>query len=276
MTFRTAALTHCRLQQRVARVVPGAKPVAATLVAAFLFLGISAVARADDPGGSNGCSGLAPITLTASPDYVVRGGHPSAAADCGLSLELGKLPTDGERPPDAEPCIVTATPSPMGSTGLRVRVRSTGHCDGVEIRSTTDVESPVDSSDRVQASSGYAAAYAKIVGEDPIDLDMFYNKSKIAWGYTATTVNSGTHYKSGWVWSTDVWSVKSHASSFVKHGDTRYEGYHNVQFKAIQLTEADTKATLNAKPGGAFSCAFSIKWKLKPIGFGHYTECDTE
>ncbi len=47
-----------------------------------------------------------------------------------------------------------------------------------------------------------------------------------------------------------------------------------MKFKAFQFTEANTKATLYAKPGGAFTCSFSIKWKWKPIGFDDDSLCD--
>ena len=67
MTFRVAALTHCRQQQKMARVIPGAKPMAATLVAAVLFLAISAAALADQPGVDTPtdlvCDGVGPIHL---------------------------------------------------------------------------------------------------------------------------------------------------------------------------------------------------------------------
>ena len=49
-----------------------------------------------------------------------------------------------------------------------------------------------------------------------------------------------------------------------------------VPVKAFQNTRADTKATLTAKPGGAFTCTFSIKWSWKPIGFDDDTLCDIE
>lgn len=49
-----------------------------------------------------------------------------------------------------------------------------------------------------------------------------------------------------------------------------------MKFKAFQFTEANTKATLYAKPGGAFTCSFSIKWKWKPIGFDDDSLCDAE
>ena len=277
MTFRTADLIHCRLQQSIGRVIPAAKPMAATLVAVFLLLGASSAALADGPGEADDCAGLQAVTLTASTETTVRTDHPPSAAGCGLPLELGQLPPiDDQRSPDAEPCVVTATPSPMGVTGIRVLIRPVGDCDGAEIRLTTSIGPQGNPGGGTQASSGYAAAYAKIVGKDPIDLDMFYNKSKVAWGYTATTVDSASHYPSDWVWSSFVWSVTSRASSLTKQGDTSYQGYNHVKFKAVQFTEADTKATLVAKPGGAFSCNFSIKWKLAPIGFGHSTECDTE
>ena len=280
MTFRTANLIHCRLQQGIARVSPRAKPLAATLVAAVLFFGASALALADRSDASIDCAGLTPISLTAGSESSIRTDRSSPTADCSLSLELGQLPpTDGGRRPEAEPCVVTATPSQMGNTGVRVRVRSTGNCDRVEIRLTTNVNPRLAQTRQVQAaSSGYAAASAKLIGQDPGDLvDMFYNKSQVSWGYTATTVNSGSHYPSDWVWSSLVWSVTSRYSSLTKQaGDVSYQGYNRVKFKALQNTRADTKAVLTAKPGGAFSCTFSIKWTNKPIGFNHDTECDTE
>ncbi len=105
---------------------------------------------------------------------------------------------------------------------------------------------------------------------------MFYNKSKVSWDYTLTSVSNGRHYPSDWIWSSVVWSVMSRASSLTWQGNTSYEGYNYVKFKAVQFTQAETNTTLRAKPGGAFSCAFSIRWKWKTIGMDHHTECDVE
>ena len=58
MTFPSATLIHCRHQPRIARVAPGAKPMAATLVAAILLLGISAAARRQEPNTTK--SGIQP------------------------------------------------------------------------------------------------------------------------------------------------------------------------------------------------------------------------
>jgi len=133
----------------------------------------------------------------------------------------------------------------------------------------------LSAADALQSSSGYEAAYAKVRGEDALGIDVFYNKSKVTWDYTASAVSNGSHYSTDWVlWS--GWSVTSRSSSLTKQGNTSYQGYNRVKFKAFQNTRADTKATLTAKPGGAFTCTFSIKWSWRPIGFDDDTLCDIE
>ncbi len=251
---------------------------AATIVAAVLLLGSPTVARAEEGREalepSPVCDGLSTISLIAHADYAVQGAASAPSADCDYSLEVSQLPVT-DRPDGAEPCVVTATPRQIGTTGAGVRLDTTGDCNEVEISWTINVSGPSFAAGAMQQSSGYAAAYAKIWGEDPFGLDVFYNKSKITWAYTSTTVSSGSHYPTDWVlWS--GWSVKSRVSSFVPQGNTRYDGYNNVKFKAFQFTEANTKATLYAKPGGAFTCSFSIKWKWKPIGFDDDSLCDAE
>ncbi|MCY3587611.1 MAG: hypothetical protein OXH40_02850 [Chloroflexi bacterium] len=271
MQSRFERLIHKHDGQRDRRFIPGAFMATAAIVAVALFLLIPSSTQASPPreevGSALDCSGLATVSLTASSGDAVQ--QTSTATDCDYSISLGQLPSTHD---NANPCVVTATPRSLGATGVGVLVSANGDCNGAEIRLTSNVGPSVQAS-----SSGYAAAYAELIGQDAGDLvDMFGNKSQVSWGYTATTVNSASHYPSDWVWSSVVWSVTSRYSSLTKQGTTSYQGYNRVKFKAIQNTRADTKATLIAKPSGAFSCKFSIKWTNKPIGFNHDTECDVE
>ena len=237
---------------------------------------------------TTGCTELQPITLTAGTTGASNTTQESTPNGCKLTATIGPAPDRYYSSPDSspKPCQATFAPSPIGTTGVRVDVTTTGDCDGTTISWESTPPTPQVPHSAVQGaggasgatgnSGGYTAAFAKIVGEDPIGLDMFYNKSHVAWGYTSTTVNAGTHYPSDWVWSGAFWNVQSRHSSLTKQGGTSYQGYNRVKFKAFQLTQADTKTTLAAKPGGAFSCAFSIDWTLKTLGMSSYTECDTQ
>ena len=268
MTFRHATLIHKHATQQQRRtIIPGISLAAAALVAVVLFLGSFETAQAEGKRSGPDCSGLGAISLTASSSSAVSGLSASTSQNCDVSLEVSQFPAASERPPDAEPCVINATPSPIGTTGTRVDFSSTGNCDGVRIRLTTNVGASLQ-------SSGYAAAYAKLVGEDTFDLDMWHNKSAVTWGYTSTTVNSASHYPSTWLlWN--GWEVTNPSSSLTRVGET-YRGLYEVEFHAFQYTIAYTEATLIAKPSGAFSCDFDIEWDWKPIGFDHYTVCDSE
>jgi len=204
MQSRFDHLIHKHYVLRGRRSIPGALLAAATIVAVVLLLLTSGSTQAapsrEEARSPLDCSGLAAVSLTAAADSLVQ--QASTTTDCDYSLSLGQLPLTQA---GDEPCVVTATPRQLGTTGLGVRIGASGDCDGAEITLTTNVGPSAQAS-----SSGYAAAYAKLIGQDPGDLmDMFYNKSKATWGYTATSVNSITRYPSDWVWSSFVWSVTS-------------------------------------------------------------------
>ena len=275
MTFRAAALTHCRFQQKIARVIPGVKPVAATLVAAVLFLGISAAARADDPGASNDCAGLRPISLTASPERVVRGLVSSPTANCYFTLEVrqGEPAKAEDAATDSLPCVVTSKPVMAHSRGIRLETTAAGHCAGLQVsveivprRSNYDVALG-------GGTSGSESATAKLNGLDLPGLTMFEHWAWLHWTYEDGAVVVLTE-EDGYDDNT-FWDLVSQARGSRVRSDTGYyDRWHSAVWhsdgfpvKASPDIGAETKATISGGPTGGFHCYFTHYWTYGAIEY---------
>ena len=264
MTFPLATLIHQRRQQPRRRITPALILTAVALATATLFLTTAGAARAEEtPKTSNNCTELPAVTVTAANTGSASASRATLSGNCSLSIEVRRLSSSTSHgrvsEKSTEPCIVTATPSPLGARGARVAVAHRGDCDAVRAQWSVNVgASRLTGPSRASgALSGHAAAYAKITGNEQLDLATFWNKSRVTWGYTLTTVNSASHFPSDWARGFTFWRVTGRSANLVKHGDTLYQSSNIVSYHNKVGISARTTARINAKPGGAFTCGFS-------------------
>ena len=280
---------HQPQTRKRARVGLLAVAAAIAAVASLLLTDASALAEAPPPSPtSTGCADLQSITLTAN---TARSAGQAASQTestpngCGLTASIGAAPdhfysSAGEPP---EPCQATFTPSAMGSTGMRVTVVSNGNCDGVSLswQSTPPTASGSAASAGGQAgvsgaSSQFASAYGKLIGNEQFDISTFWARSNVAWGYTLTTVDSASHTLSDWARGLTGWAVASRSANIVKHGSALYQSTNGVNFKnSTAGIVGETVVRLNIKPGGSFTCGFKGRWK-PDLPLWHFdSECDS-
>ncbi len=284
---RSRGLTRIASQVKK-RVIPSliVSATASAVVVLFILSGSSALAESP-PLSSTGadCADLQPITLSANAVDEHSGQQWSPASGCGLTASIGPGPDRfyGSAGDPPEPCQATFTPSAMGSTGMRVTVVSNGNCDGVSLswQSTPPTASGSAASAGGQAgvsgaSSQFASAYGKLIGNEQFDISTFWARSNVAWGYTLTTVDSASHTLSDWARGLTGWAVASRSANIVKHGSALYQSTNGVNFKnSTAGIVGETVVRLNIKPGGSFTCGFKGRWK-PDLPLWHFdSECDS-
>ncbi len=218
---------------------------------------------------------MSAIALVASNSGSVSGGSSAVTTDCEVSLDLSALPTasgdsqDGE----AEPCVVNATPRSSGERGSRVEVTFNGGCDGIRVGLRIDVsaisQTPSDDSVVSGTSTGLTTVLAEVLGNDPIGLDLFYNRVVATWEHSATEVISAYYQPSTGDSDTPTnWTVESVSHCGRRISRQWYRAVQIAWFHIHILILADTRVytyvALDAKPGGAFSCDFSPSYWINP------------
>lgn len=279
MTSRFAALIHCQFHEPGRLTVPGCSIAAAIIMAVALFL-VTSVNAGAQPVPE--CSGISAVSLTASVDAEMQAGSFTTAADCGFSVELGPLPPD--RPADAEACVVTATPRTMTSTSAGVGITTTGDCDGVELRWSVY---PQPQSDQALAfSSGQSAAYAYLLGEDAVGIDMIKNWARATWTHTVDQVLTVTESQELWgttheihilgLYLGDGWTIEYSDFGEFRHSGDRVEawsiGYFHNDLPLFPDPRARTRSELHTGANGAFYCRFVLLW-INNYGFTSESEC---
>ncbi len=302
MTFRHATLIHKRDTRQQRRIItPGVALATAALVAVVLFLATAEAARAESPPESPSqppaCDGLMPITLTPSTAGTVRGASVTPSASCELEIGLSALPTPpaGAQQAETQPCVVTARPSAVGDSGVRVMVTHRGDCDGVEARwtvrpsgsATNSVTTATAGTGASGASSTGADAYALLEAYDNevLKILMFENKSRAYWVSTPTSVLRARHYPSqrgyptiiGGEYLGDGWSVTHAFPQLTALSDSLYEASNSANFTIhvprLPDPSAQTRADLYLLPSGLFSCDFAGTWRNPYPGFHFDTYC---
>lgn len=310
MPYPFATQVHTRFRLRNRRITPGVMLTTTAVAVVVLFLATVATARADAPGDdAGGCSDLAAVSVTVGNTNSASGSSAAPSALCDLTIDVqrplsSRAPAAraggaGDSPVVATPCRVTATPTPLPPRGTRVVVAMTGACDGVEVRSRVSIgpENLPGSSDGATPSAPdassvngatpvparYTTAYSKIIGHDPgRTFDMFWNKSKVAWRYTTSRINTATHYPSEDTLNHepfgDGWTVVTESDSLTRLSSALYEASHYVEFHVHIPILADPRAFTTAyvypQSGGRFLCDHAGKWKNPDLGFGWVLECN--
>ncbi len=280
MTFRHATLIHKRRQQQLRRrIIPAATLTAAALVAVVLFLATAGAARAASPQESPSlppaCDGLRPITLTASTAGTVRGANAAPSGNCSIELDLSVVaaPVDGAQQAVSQPCVVTATPRSSVVRGARVLVGFNGGCDRVRVGLRIDVaaisQSPDDDPVANGSSTGLTTVHAEVLGNDVVGLDLFYSRVVTTWEHSSTNITSAYYQPSTWDRDTPTnWTVESVSHYGRQINRQLYRAvqvaWFHIHIPIIADTRAYTHITLDAKPGGAFSCDFGPSYWINP------------
>lgn len=264
MTFLAAALTHCRLQQIMARVIPGAKPVAATLVAAFLFLGVSAASiRADGPAD---CGIMPGISIPASDsdfgggDRILRSTR-SDNSNCELHISIVREADPVG--PVLTPCVVTVTPRQVTGRGTAGTVSADGDCGSLFLDWSVNVQAPAvqsqpDSGGASASGESSTTAYGKITGDDALGFDVFWHYSKVTWSHNESEVLSATQYTDGW--KRAHWVLISKSNNITKINSTKYEAWSKRDYMTTTIPAGNvTTVTLHARLDGLFNCTYSSK-----------------
>ena len=312
MTFRHATLIHKHATQQQRRsITPGVALATTAPAVGVLLLATSGAARADtnqEDGPTNACEGLSAIVLTASDSGSVNGSKTALSSACDFTLELSRLPSpeDGGPPLGSEPCIVTATPSPISGRGTRVYVNPAGGCSGVEIlwrvnvaaqgSATTVSQGGASSSTHATQAEIWTTAHAFLMGEDLFDIDMYKNRSDVRWRHTSDSIFEYDHYHRPWgtvhavkiclgyppvckrVYLGDGWTVEQKPAGveFITAGLRK--AWSHVNFHAhlpvLPDPRARTKSILWFEAGGGFSCDFSNE-VTNNYWFGLVSECAT-
>jgi len=295
MTFPDTALALFRSQHRFARVIPAAIAVAAVLAVATLLLGGAGTAHAESPSANNDCTGLSAITLTASNSGSVSGSSAAISGNCSVALtvERDSAMTTLTQAEAAAPgfCTVTAAPSLLEDHGVRVAVAHSGDCNGV--RASWRVYPPTPSVESLNRSLGdkpqataQRSAYAYLLGEDFVGIDMIKNWSRADWTYNTDSVL--VVHTDPDLWATihaiyvlglylgDGWTVESEDSGTVRHGGGRVEawseGNFHVHIPVLPDSRADTRSELHVQSKGAFFCEFELQW-TNSYAFTSESEC---
>ena len=310
MTFRHATLIHkYATQQQRLIITPGVALAAAVLVAVVLLLATSGAARADTDqkdGPTNDCAGLSTIFLTASYSGGVSSTRAAPSSACDFTLELSRLPSPENGGPSlgSEPCIVTATLSPIGGRGTRVYVDPAGGCGGIEIRWRVNVaaqenaatfsQGGANSSTHTTQAETWTTAHAFLMGEDIVDIDMYKNRSDVRWRHTSDSIFEYNHYPSSWgtvhavkiclgyppvcqrVYLGDGWTVEQEAAGVQLMNAGLGKAWNHANFHShlpvLPDPRARTKSILWFEAGGGFACDFSDK-VTNNYWFGLVSEC---
>ena len=292
MKSLVAALIHSRFQQRTARAIPAARLAAATIVAAVLLFTIGNTAFAEGPpssGGTSGCADLQALTLTPGHTWSSTVSRESSSGDCGFQASVGpRADASGAAPPGAgasgaasTPCQITFTPSAIGSTGMRVAVTHSGDCSTVTAR--WQIRPPAPSVQGANGASGaggqasastWSLAYAYLLGEDAVGVDMIKNRSQAGWNHDTQRVLSVNHDPI--LWGTpheirilgrrlgDGWTIESSSSGTVRHGDAHVEAWNagnfHVHVPLLPDPRARTRSELHVEANAAFYCDFELQW----------------
>ena len=290
MTFRDASRFHTSRRHAL----PGMVLTAAAIVAATLFLTTAGTARADgNQTTSSGCAGLTALTLTASTNSTASANRTSSSGDCGFQASVVKQAnaTPLVYGASSNPCKVTFTPSPIGNTGVRVRVTHEGDCNNVEMRwrvnpPAPSAEPPPRGVPRGASASNRSSAYAYLLGEDAVGIDMIKNWSTASWTHDAQRVLSVTPYAHLWgtphefrfigFYLGDGWTVESSSSGTTRHGDARVEAWSNGNFHShmpvLRDPRARTRSELHVEANAAFYCDFELQW-TNPYRFTSESDC---
>ena len=297
MTSRNATLVHTRYQRRNRRVTAGVMLTAATIVAVVLFLATTANASATGP-----CDGLSTVAVTATGSGTTSGSSAAPSGNCDFSVEVTP-PATGTASGAAgaagatasEPCIVTATPTSLGSSGAKVRIETRGDCDGVQLRTAIDIDgsSARGASDPPGATGtaspsgasgatswSYSAAKSKLTawhyGQGALPgIKMFWHHAKVNWSHTVSRVRDGSlssdYWEGGCGWNLDRESRR------VVDGRLRYLGEYTSEWSAdcFILPDATARAVTGviARPGGAHQCIGHATFSGGIAGFWYEVEC---
>ena len=189
------------------------------------------------------------------------------SASCGFSIEVSEVQVG-----PAGTCQVTATPTSLRDRGLMVTVNSNDSCQDVRVHVKIRVPAaPRSSSEGAvsnNASTQLTAVEAKVLGNDRIGLDLFYNRVRATWEHTLTEVLSHYYVPSTWVTTLTGWQVES-TSDYQEHVSSSLyratqEAWFHIHIPVVADTRAYTFVQISSKPGGAFDCDFSPSYWINP------------
>ncbi|MDE2893075.1 MAG: hypothetical protein OXN86_11285, partial [Chloroflexota bacterium] len=252
---------------------------AATIVAVGLFLATiintQAASPAEEASLAQACEGLSSGTLSITQSRV-SGVTGSGDNGCQVSV-TATPPSEG-----VSGCQVSFTPVRSG-LDLSVEIVAIGTCAGVELESSIEV-GPTGSTGAGDAgatmSQSHKAVRSQVTawhyGSGAVPgIKLFWHYAKVAWSYDLNRIYNPSlttgYWEGGCGW--ELVSESRRTSST----PTRYFGEHYTNWYAdcgpLPDARAASRASVTAKPGGAYDCYGRATFRGGIAGFRYTHNC---